>query len=524
MFENKTKKWYGSYSRAGKISAENFYSIVHKDAILNGEKKRIKSLYGNKYNNLNYLDGKINLNKIINTKYTIINISVNKKKKKINIYKKKDSFKYKYYNLHNEHLKKFKNEIYTEPTCTKYNPNYDYIHKKIIKGPKWDDLLGRNIPIQNMENTTFYLIKSNEKYKNIKGDNIEIDNKNKKLKNSFKNKTIENKKINIIGNIVKTEHNKDLKKNKNKKLKIDKPFNESIKSEEKKDNEKIEFKNKDKIKDSNNYSFRGIKRNLKLSLNENYLLKMKNIQNSYVDSPLLRRLSTITPEVYEIPEISKTMTHQQKEDIKQFKKRLMPKTVLNYSLTRERPLSLVIYKKDKNKNKKREKIIGIEPSLNFDIDKIINKYNNHIFHDAPSFDNMTSRPYSKTNPLPNYMQKRNDRMSVNNFNDKTLKLNGYSEGKFLSTYNSFFPKESFNTIVNLSLLRGSIINKNMDEYNEKQIEKLINRIIFKNKNFEQLILDGALNKFDKITFKTDKKKKNNKPLLRKILLNENINI
>ena len=535
MFENKTKNWYGSYSRVGKISAENFYSIVHKDAILNRENKRINNFYGNKINNLNYLDCKINLNKIINTKYTIINNSVNKKKRKFNNYKKKDSFKYKYHHLHNENLK-FKNEIYTEPTCTKYNPNYEYVHKKLITGPKWDDLLGRNIPIQNMENTTFYLIKSNGKEKeinkdkdkdnNIKSNNIKINDKNKKLNIFFKNKTIENNKINSkntgeskgLHNITKTEGKNNLKKTKNKKLKINRAF----KSEEKKD---IALKNKDqsKINNSNN-SFRNIKRNLKLSLKDNYFLKMKNLQYSYLDSPLLRRLSAITPEIYEIPEISKTMTHQEKEDIKQFKKRLMPKTALNYSLIIERPLSLVIYKKNKNMNKERKKFIGIEPSLNFDIDKIINKYNNHVFHNAPSFDNMTSRPYNKTNPLPNFMQRRNDRMSVNNYNDKTLKLNGYSDGKFLSSYNSFFPKQSFNTFVNLSLLRGSNIIKNMDEYNEKQIEKLINRINLKNKNYKQLILDGSLNKFDKITFKTDNKKaKFNKPLLRKILLNENIN-
>ena len=67
MLENKAKKSYGSYSRAGKISAENFYSIIHKDDILKREKKRVKSLYEIQKNNLDYLDGKINFNKIINT-------------------------------------------------------------------------------------------------------------------------------------------------------------------------------------------------------------------------------------------------------------------------------------------------------------------------------------------------------------------------------------------------------------------------------------------------------------------------
>ena len=135
------------------------------------------------------------------------------------------------------------------------------------------------------------------------------------------------------------------------------------------------------------------------------------------------------------------MSQEEKDNIKNFKKHLMPKTSLNYSLIRERPLSMVVYKKSKNKNKKRKKFLGIDPSLNFDIDKIINKYNNHVMPQPPNFDSMTSRPNDRLNPLPNFMQKIFNRTSVNNYNDKALQLNGYSEGKFMSCYNSFTPKK-----------------------------------------------------------------------------------
>ena len=255
-----------------------------------------------------------------------------------------------------------------------------------------------------------------------------------------------------------------------------------------------------------------------LAINENY---HKNISIN-IDSPLLRRLSTISSEVYEVPEISKAMSREQKEDIKNFKRHLMPKLSLNYSLVRERPLSMVIYKKTEKKTNKRKKLVGFDPSLNFDINKIINKYNNHIIHEAPNFDYMTSRPYDKTNPLPNFMQKMFNRMFINKYDDKSLKLNQYSEGKFSPFFNYFFPKNSFNTIINLSLLRGT---KNIEKYNENHYKKIINRIGLKNKNYEKLILDGNLDRFDKITFKTvNNNSKINKLLLKNLLMNENENI
>ena len=42
MLENETKGWYGSYSLAGKRSAEKYNNIVHKNEILKGETRKIK--------------------------------------------------------------------------------------------------------------------------------------------------------------------------------------------------------------------------------------------------------------------------------------------------------------------------------------------------------------------------------------------------------------------------------------------------------------------------------------------------
>ena len=42
MFENEAKGWYGSYSRVGKVYAERFYIISHKEEIFNRENKKIR--------------------------------------------------------------------------------------------------------------------------------------------------------------------------------------------------------------------------------------------------------------------------------------------------------------------------------------------------------------------------------------------------------------------------------------------------------------------------------------------------
>ena len=567
MFENKRKKWYGSYSRAGKFSAENFYAITHKDNIFKREKKRVKSLYEFKKNDFEYIEENINFQKLFEQNFTISNtISSPKKIKKYeNI---KDKIEDKFRNIYNKKYKP-KNKIYIEPSCTKYNPNYDYIHKKLISGPKWDDLLGRNNKIQNMENTTFYLTSSNLNKK--RNSNKNKNNKNKDIYNTLFNfskkkiKKLKNKRFSIVDtgeskclvNMNITTQRGEPTTIYNLKIRTDKPFikkektkmpkhllnnnNHKSSNKEKKINEnnlKVNYcltednikrnndlkiiKNKSKIKINSSYNSK-IRKNLKLQLGKNNIPNIQTETNFY--SPLLNILSKITSDIYEVPDISKATSQEQRENIKSFTKRLMPKTTLNYNLVLERPLSMVVYKKtDKKKDKKiekRKKILGIDPNLNFDINKIINKYNNHCMTEAPNFNCMTSRPNDKSNPLPNFMQKMFNRMSVNSYNDKALQLNGYSEGKFLSSINSFFPKESFNKIINLSLLRGKDMRDEiMKKYNEKQIEKIISKI--GNKNYEKIILDGALDKFDKITFKTDnKKKKFNKALLKRLLLNEN---
>jgi hypothetical protein len=45
--------------------------------------------------------------------------------------------------------------------------------------------------------------------------------------------------------------------------------------------------------------------------------------------------------------------------------------------------------------------------------------------------------------------------------EKALKMNNYSEGKFSSSSTSFWPKKSFNKIVNLNLLNSKKFKENV---------------------------------------------------------------
>jgi len=535
MIENNAKKWYGSYSRAGRASAENFYAIVHKEDILNKETKKIKSYYEKQRSNLEYLDDNINFNKIYNTKYTITEIPLEIRKKMI---KKEEKTQF----AHNRNQIRNEN-IYIEPTCTKYNPKYDLIFKKLITGPNWKDKLGRNYPIQNFTSSDCFL-NINPFNNKIKKNNIrKLSSKSKKQnhnKNENKYSIIETGVSKCLVNMDKTTQRGEFLNNALLRIRTDRPFKKEFKKliRSKVTNSSAKHKNNLKTKEiniidnsRNNFCLtEGNKENkIMSSINKNINpskkklnLKKSITRNIYTnfESPLLRKVYSIKNKVYKAPNFAKIISRDKLEKLREFQNNFNAILNPNFSYIRERSLSMVKYKLDKNKIKKKKKFNGIDHTYNFNIDKIVSKYNNHKESQVPNFDNMTSRAYSKTNPLPNYMQGIYTRMTVDEVNDKTLKLNGFSDGKYMAATNSFFPKSSFNKIINLSLLKSYDLNdNNIEEYNEIQHQKLAKQI---GDNYEDLILDGALDNFDKITFKTlNNKNKENQNLRNLLLFNEN---
>ena len=118
---------------------------------------------------------------------------------------------------------------------------------------------------------------------------------------------------------------------------------------------------------------------------------------------------------------------------------------------------------------------------------------------------MMARPPDNGSPLPVYMKGCVSREGCNITTDISLKMNNYAEGKFLSNYTSFWPKKSYNKIINLNLLNSEafvsnlVPDINLLKKNKGYISKSIK---FYNKNYQDLMKEGLLTKFDNVTYKT----------------------
>lgn len=207
------------------------------------------------------------------------------------------------------------------------------------------------------------------------------------------------------------------------------------------------------------------------------------------------------------PDFDMMISREYLERLADNKNNLIPFSLPNFKQVRERPIMMVVYDQKTHNRKKPKEIKGIEPSLFYDPDKMLDKVNNHRPVIAPNFNRMASRP-DDNNPLPSYMKKLYTRESAYVITDQTLRMNNYSEGKFRTNYTSFWPKKSFNKIVNLNLMNSEQFVENALG-NKKEIESNNNYIAksmkFYNKNYEDLMKESLLSRFDNVTFKTIKK-------------------
>ena len=78
---------------------------------------------------------------------------------------------------------------------------------------------------------------------------------------------------------------------------------------------------------------------------------------------------------------------------------------------------------------------------------------------------------------------------------------------------SFFPKKSFNKIVNLNLLKSKKFLNNVignENLFFRQFKGLGTSLRFYNKNYEDIMRDNFLERFDNVTYKTIKKEHSKK--------------
>lgn len=91
-------------------------------------------------------------------------------------------------------------------------------------------------------------------------------------------------------------------------------------------------------------------------------------------------------------------------------------------------------------------------------------------------------------------------------------MNNFSLGKFAKTTDSFWPKKSYNKIINLNLLNSqkfieNLISKNELTSKDNSLTQYIDKSLkFYNKNFEDLLKESLLTKFDGVTYKSIQRK------------------
>ena len=207
------------------------------------------------------------------------------------------------------------------------------------------------------------------------------------------------------------------------------------------------------------------------------------------------------------PEFDKIIPREYYDNLYDNGLTLIPFSINNYTQVRERPLSVVTYKRRPIFKRKINNFKGMET------DQYKNIYN--FLQDKcyiPNFNKMNTRPIDDGTPLPVFMKGVVSRDGCNITTDTSLKMNHFAEGKIRGNYNTFLPKKSFNKIVNLNLMNSNklidylLINRKGALQNN---DSIIKSLKFYSKNFQDLLKETSSGKFDNITYKTIKKKYEN---------------
>ena len=504
MFENEAKGWHGSYSSVGRTSAEQYHLILIKDVILSGrcKKKRIKDYFSTDDNlaksNSNNTEEERDIFTEPSTKDKILQkLEVLKNRKEIcEPFVNKDiPEKYKYHQYHHRELHNY-NLIMKEnqkfcPSSTSYNPKTNYIWKRTLTGPSWDILSGRDkniIKIGKIKNN-----KSEKKNKNKTFSQEKIKIKLKKTENKTEktpNKTFLNFfKKPTIKNDKNSKQIIDLKKSdfklKNKSYLHGLPMNKQTK--------------RGKLPTS--YDLR-IRSDLPFKPNTSLIKKKQQTRKLTLEKNITAPLIEM-PKINHSIDFSKNLSRDQYNFLHRDRREIRPFFNPNYNQVESRCLTMVSYTQ-KKKGKKMKIFKGIDQDLFYEPDKVINKVNNHKEVSVPNFKIMISRPTNK-GPLPTYMIKKFDRASLESVTEKGLKMNAYSDVGFQKyNFSSFYPKKSFNKVVNYNLLNN---DKFVEENLGVNIKELNHHL-----NMKKLIEfytsnqgDNEMNnqtKFDAITLKT----------------------
>ena len=516
MLLNDKKGWYGSFSSAGKGSADKYN--VFKMKKNSKSQSNIFNPFEHKglTGQANEIEDNIDIFRIesidllkenkndTKTKSNIPLSTSNKNKKRNGIPEEK-----LYY--HNKHVKEgtvIKKQYV--PGCTKYNPRYNYILKRSASAPEWRTMTKRkdyikkdetkfNIDPPNILNNKAgkaFVDMSKQTQRKIAEGFIQSRPQTTKPKRFDKENDINTSKSNItFGKLAAPISSKISRPSTAFKFSRKSTFRRSISQRSisaftKKDNEEITTES---VEDSYD-EFRNIYMKQLKKKNKSFEKKSNEDKKGYVKGI----------------DFTKVISREHLDKIEDKKKAVIPFSLPNFKQVRERPLSMVVYDRIHYKNTKTAEFKGIDMSVNYDPNKILHLVNNHTSVKPPNFNLMTSRP-DDADPLPAYMKQIYSRASCYETTSLSLKMNNYANGKFLEPDTSFWPKKTYNKIINLNLLHSKKFLADAvgnAKAAGKKVDKIGKALRFYNKNYNDLLKDDLLSKFDGVTFKSNNRHNN----------------
>ena len=402
-----------------------------------------------------------NLSKILpNKKEKVIKIEINNYSKKQNTPNKKNqkelsspllnNDKYKYHNIHMKYLiklkiRKSKNKyILIKNNEPIYNPKHSCIFNRIIIGPKWKKLSGRNKQLFKEVGHSvdrFYITVT---------DNINS------TPNSFveMNKQTQRKGFPLSSNLRQRNERKFIplsadKKNQNKNKKGKKAKKPLI-SKSPFSRDKLEYKIK---------KLMGIK--------EDYYIGYK----PYMDKDLSHEKGKSVPDFSRcisrdyLYKLDKKLFIESNDDLNP-----------NYNSVKERAHEIIIHNDKNNSSEGRERIKGIKSSELLNLTQNFENIYGHNMKVVPNFEKMSSRPIDKI--LPSFMKGMCNRMSYYLNTDKSLKLNNYSNrDTYYNIYNNYQKASKAKKRNENKSLMEDIYDD--DEIDDKEKKRKINEYIDK---------------------------------------------
>jgi hypothetical protein len=400
-------------------------------------------------------------------------------------------------------IKKLKRHENLYMNSMKYNPKMEYIWKRVLSGPKWSTISGREWTkkINNKRKTT--------EINDLLSKDNKLNNNKKNVNKNKNNKKNRNDNDIIYSNMIimnKQTKRGDLPTYYDNRIRNVRAF--TVKNLKKSKISKITTKIKSSFKKPIN-----LKNNLRISLstdnNSKQILSSYSTKN-HTSSNIKKNNLIIKPSSsQEIKGInfSKTISRDQLNFIHRNKEGVRPFFMPNYNQVHPRSVSMVFYSKNKKSKSSYKRLKGIDPNAFFDPIKVINKYNNHIETNAPDFNIMVGRCISDS-PLPGYMINKFDRNSLDSITEKALRMNCYSNSKSVSNFSTFYPKKSFNRLVNNNYLQDEKFADNCINLLTKECfedKKLRKSIEYYNKDVNYYLEQNkAKRNFDGVTFTTYK--------------------